>query len=67
MRLILSDFLEQISLEIEIGNFQSAKLCGDVFFIKNICLLAQIYEHLVGERREQGWQGKHQEKEKLTN
>ncbi len=60
------NFLEQISLGIEIGNFQIAKLFGHVFF-RNNCLLAQIYEHLVGERREQGWQGKHQEKEKLSN
>ncbi len=35
--------LEQISLGIEIGNFQSAKLFGHVFFLL-ICLLAQIYE-----------------------
>jgi hypothetical protein len=37
-------------------------------FIFKIFLVAQIYEHfLVGERREQGWKAKHQEKEKLTN
>lgn len=62
------NFLEQISLGIEIGNFQSAKLFGHLYLFYLIFSVAQIYEHfLVGERREQGWQGKHQEKEKLTN